>query len=640
MDPRTEAPEESRAPREAVAPRVGYLPGLDGLRAVAVLAVLLYHGGVRGFAGGFLGVEVFFVISGYLITALLVAERRTAGRIDMKRFWIRRGRRLLPALITVLVVVSVYTALFLRDDLDQLRGDILGSLFYVMNWWTIFGETSYFAEFGAPPLLKHLWSLAIEEQFYLLWPFLFVGLWKLARGRADRAARIALSGAALSAAWMWWLYDPDAPDRVYMGTDTRASSLLLGAALAFVWAPWRLSKRTGPNAAAVLDAAGVIALLVLVAMFVGVNQASGWLYPFGFLVTSIATAVAIAVAVHPSSRTVRLGLGTAALVWVGKRSYGLYLWNWPVVAITDVQRGFPLTGAALTIFQLVATFGLAEASFRFIEAPIRSGSWRTALTTLRKRTSALDERRRRRFTIVTGGATVVAVLLAVFTVTSMLTAQSSEARLTEEVLGGRDSVLLRPSTPASNGSGVEATAPGDATVTTAPVVPAVSPIYAIGDSVMQGAAESLASWGDVTVDAAKNRQFCVGEEIINQLRAQHLLSPTIVVHLGTNGRIDPACLERTLANLADRDKVVFVNLRVPRPWQGANNELLAAEVAKYPNAVLVDWWTAGNNNDTIFYDDATHLRRPEGADFYAATIRHAIDTPLPPASTAPTTTVK
>lgn len=642
VEERPAAAEPAPVPRapspNGTAPRVRYMPGLDGLRAIAVIGVIFYHCGVAFFSGGFLGVEVFFVISGYLITSLLVAERRKLGHVALRRFWVRRGKRLLPALFTVLVAVALYASLFLRDDLARLRGDLVAALTYVTNWWLIFGNRSYFETIGAPPLLKHLWSLAIEEQFYLIWPFLFAGLMFFTNANRRRVLTVLAVGATASIVWMWVLASPDHPDRAYMGTDTRAFPLLFGAMLALVWAPWRLTPRIRAQASRVLDLVGFAALGVVVLLFHVVEQNSAFLYPFGFVITSLASVLAIAVVVHPGSRVARPVVGCAPLRWIGLRSYGLYLWNWPIVAITDVQRGFTLfTGPALLAFRIGLTFVFAELSYRFVEQPIRTGSWRPALATLRGRFSYLgvtEARRARRVLATTG---LVAAALVVFTIASVATATDVQSKLEAKVLNGRSEIAVRATTTTA----VPVSVPLGATSTTA-AVPAAPHITAIGDSVMLGAADSLlAQLGDVYVDAKKSRQFNEVFDIISTLRSENKLSPTIVIHLGTNGRIDRDQFVKMMQSLSDREKVVVLTVRVPRPWEENNNDIIRTETPKFPNAVLIDWQAEGDQHGDYFYADNIHLRQPDGANFYAGLIRQRTEPPPPPpppTTAAPTTT--
>lgn len=351
--------------------RSGYLPGLDGLRALAVLAVLLYHADIAWIPGGFLGVEVFFVVSGYLITLLLLNEYRKDNRINFKNFWQRRARRLLPALFAMLAAVLVWMVLFLPDEVASIRGDVVAAFTYVTNWYLIAAQKSYFETIGRPSLLQHLWSLAVEEQFYLLWPLIFAFL--LTRLKTRGALLVLMTGAALSALWMGVLYQPDAdPSRVYYGTDTRAAGLLIGAALAFVWSPQPdEKKRTWRNWT--LDGVGIAALGGLAFAFGWMDEFNPFLYQGGMLLVAVATAFLIAAVVHPKSPVVGPLLGFSLLQWIGLRSYSLYLWHWPVFMLTRPQLDTTLEGASLMGFRFVLTFVLAEISFRLIERPVRGG---------------------------------------------------------------------------------------------------------------------------------------------------------------------------------------------------------------------------------------------------------------------------
>lgn len=364
------------------APRPAYLPALDGLRAVAVVAVLLYHGSASWAPGGFVGVDVFFVLSGYLITSLLLAEHARRGAVDLLAFWGRRARRLLPALFLVLVAVAAYAA-FLAP-VEQRRGirlDALATLGYVSNWRFVASGQSYFAQFQAPSPLRHTWSLGIEEQWYLLFPPLLAVL--LARWRPHRRwlagslAVLALGSAALMAA----LYTPGAdPSRVYYGTDTRVQALLVGAALAVglhsatAGARWRVVAATG-------SCAGLAALLVLVAV---VHDADSWMYRGGFLLTAVVAALVVAGVATGASGPVERLLAWTPLVQVGLISYGIYLWHWPVyVTLTPDRTG--LSGTSLLAVRMVVTAVAAAASYVAVEAPVRDGRWRTVLRPARVR---------------------------------------------------------------------------------------------------------------------------------------------------------------------------------------------------------------------------------------------------------------
>ena len=359
--------------------RLPYAAGLDGLRALAVLAVVLYHIGQGWFTGGFFGVEVFFVISGYLITSLLLAEWERRGSIDLKGFWLRRARRLLPALFAMVLAVLAYAVILLPNEVAGLRRDALAAFFYVTNWYLIFDHKSYFEAVGRPPLLQHLWSLAIEEQFYLLWPVLFsLGIRKSRR----LVLAAVLIAAATSAELMAVCYLPDVdPSRVYFGTDTRASGLLLGVALSLLWRPWLRPMPLGRFQIAALDSLGVVAIAGIGVFCLFLNEYDPFVYQGGFVFLALATAVAIAVVVHPASHLGHWFLGRQPFRWIGLRSYSIYLWHWPVFMLTRPQLDVPLAGWPLVALRLALVAILAELSYRLVETPFRRGAlgrlWRS-----------------------------------------------------------------------------------------------------------------------------------------------------------------------------------------------------------------------------------------------------------------------
>jgi peptidoglycan/LPS O-acetylase OafA/YrhL len=378
---RSAAIDRSDAPRD----RLRYQPGLDGLRALSVAAVILYHGEISPFHAGFFGVDVFFVISGYLITSLLLGEWNERGHIDLRQFYLRRARRLLPALFLMLLAVVLYARAFLDPvQRTSVPGDVAASLLYVQNWHLVFGG----GYFGGESLFRHLWSLAIEEQFYAIWPAVFAVV--LARrgvaGRARlRSSVVAVALVSIAAmAWTHRDFDPDALNDAYLSTHTRAFTILAGVLLAFVWPAHKLRARRG--ATPVVDGLGLIAVGALVYMATEYSFEDPFLYPIGFVVVAVLATVAVAVVVHPASRVVRLALSTPLLVGLGRRSYGLYLWNWPVVQLTSPGEDIDLHGWALAVLRLVLTLVLTEVSFRLVEEPIRRGTLREVLDFLALRT--------------------------------------------------------------------------------------------------------------------------------------------------------------------------------------------------------------------------------------------------------------
>lgn len=348
---------------------MGYQPSLDGVRALSVVAVILYHAGFDWMTGGFFGVEVFFVVSGFLITSLLIEERDRTDRIDLRQFWVRRWRRLLPALFAMLLVVSVWAVFFgTAEQHTQLRRDLPWGILYLANWGQILSDTPYFA--GTPTLLRHLWSLAVEEQWYLLWPLVFMGI--ALRGRSDR--RLGRSLVMVSLAVMVGTAAAHvagvSTNFLYLSTVTRSSGLLLGAAVAFLWRPWRVSGRPRADAGRALDSVAAVSVLVLVASFLTGHVADGATYLWQLPLVTLASTALVAVVVHPWASGARRVFGSRALVEVGKRSYGLYLWIWPISRVCDAYSG----SLPRFLVAMLLAVPISEACYRWVETPIRKGA--------------------------------------------------------------------------------------------------------------------------------------------------------------------------------------------------------------------------------------------------------------------------
>jgi peptidoglycan/LPS O-acetylase OafA/YrhL len=647
--------------------RLPYLPGLDGLRALAVTAVLLYHAGLRWIPGGFLGVEVFFVISGYLITSLLLAEWRQRGSIDLKTFWLRRARRLLPALYVLLVVTLTFAVVFLPGEVARLRGDVLAAFGYVTNWYLIFQHQSYFEAVGRPSLLQHLWSLAVEEQFYLLWPLvLAVGLGVGATlWRYRGMMYLALGVATASAALMALLYRPDVdPSRVYYGTDARATGLLCGAALAFVWVPERfgdkgsLSRilsstryrlRRGWIAPALLDVACIATLGALVFFCLSLGEFQPFLYRGGLASVALTTTALIAVVAHPRARGASWMLGSAPLRWVGKRSYGIYLWHWPVFMVTRPNLDVPFEGLPLVALRIAVTVLLADLSYRFVETPIRRGALGRAWRDLREVRGPRRWRLRRQWVGVVVPVLASCALLGVAVAQAKppekpsylstkhvrIEAASHGALSTTTVdkdtaQSGKAASKAAASTSPSSRDALaqtrESTAQraGGFTTGRSAAVPA-GQVTAVGDSVMLGAVDALRR--DIpnltTIDARESRQIPEAIGVIRQLRATDELGEVVIVHMGDNGVVTDEQFDGMMRVLSGAREVLVVNTTVPDGYQWApNNEVLAEGVARYPNkAVLVDWHAASAGHPEYFWD-GLHLT-PRGARAYAGLIAAA-----------------
>ncbi|MDX6601922.1 MAG: hypothetical protein QOF13_1124 [Solirubrobacterales bacterium] len=354
------------------------MPGLDGMRAIAVLGVVLYHLKFGWAEGGLLGVGVFFTLSGYLITDILLNQVNSGG-IKLKSFWLARARRLLPGLFLMLIVVMAWVTVIGPHQPSDFRMAELSAVGYFNNWWLIFHDVSYFARFAPPSPLNHLWSLSVEEQFYIVWPFLlmvalhFVPEARRKAGPRPRLAAVALVGALLSGILMAVLYTPSLdPSRVYYGTDTRALELLVGAALAMVWPSRRLTAKVTPQARRTIDAAGLAGLVVIGLMFWRSSEFSPFIYRGGFALLAIGTALSVAAFAHPASRLGPI-VGCRPMRWIGERSYGIYLWTLPIIVLTSPQ-GVHGPNLLRAILQVAAIVAVAELSWRYVENPIRHGA--------------------------------------------------------------------------------------------------------------------------------------------------------------------------------------------------------------------------------------------------------------------------
>jgi peptidoglycan/LPS O-acetylase OafA/YrhL len=635
---------------------LGYLPGLDGLRAVSVLAVLAFHhyligGHEPGFApGGFLGVEVFFVVSGYLITALLLAERRKSGSISLKRFWIRRARRLLPALFVMLAVVVLYALVFLPDSIDKLKSDTIAAVTYTSNWWLVISHQSYASEAGRPALLKHLWSLAIEEQFYLLWPpLLILGLRKLGRKRTLGV----MLGVAFASTVLMAIVATGSINAAYYSLDTRLSGLMLGSAMAFFFAPYQIRGTPGKGVRAAMDVTGLAGMFILLWSF------SHFTYPFvqagdlsvfrgGFLLVDVATLLVIASVVHPRSDA-GLVLGCAPLRWIGVRSYSLYLWHYPIFCVTRPGLDVPLHGWELLALRLVLSFGAADLSYRYVETPIRGGAIGRYLDRVRVERGINRARVLRRGLAVVAASLLIVVGLGASLAARQVTAptvpgfdasaskgiKSTDANsktlaalkkhdATTATAKGTSTTTKRTGTTVKGAKGTTHPVGGTTTVT-APRSNALShPILAVGDSVMLGAEQSLkARIPGIFVDAWVSRQFWDATVVLQAYKNEGLLPPTVVVHMGTNGAFSDAQFDQMMAVIGNR-QVFFVNAREPRTWEKEVNDRLATDVRKYPNAHLIDWHDYGGVHNNWFVSDGIHLTGA-GAIGYADLIRQHLE---------------
>jgi peptidoglycan/LPS O-acetylase OafA/YrhL len=601
-----------------------YLPGLDGIRAIAVLSVIAFHLNFGWASGGLLGVQVFFVLSGYLITDLLVSEYRRSDGIALKQFWIRRARRLLPALFVVLFVTVGWATLFDRSQLTALRSDLPAGIFYVSNWWYIFHHVSYFAKFGPPSPLGHLWSLSIEEQFYLFWPLLVLAAMKWIHDKRTMII-LTLAATAASAVEMGILFVPDGdPTRAYDGTDTRAFALLIGAALAMALPRNQVFASVTANARRLLDAVGGLSLVGIFLMFWLTSQYDSFLYQGGLVLLALLTALVIGVTIHPGSH-LQVVLGWEPLRWIGERSYGIYLWHYPVIVLTTPLNAPPSVLRAS--LQIAATVALAALSWRYIEQPVRHGALGRQWQKIRGHEWTWPHLRPVGW--VVAGAVAVNATLCALGLFGLVSASAADpgSQVTSIV-----PFIHRHPGASTTAPAPSSTLPGGATTTTAAPPPAGQGVTAVGDSIMVDAAPYLqSSLPGIVIDAQVGLQLYQVQEAVPQLRSEGAIGDRIILELGTNGPFTPDQLASLLDSFGPMHRIVLVNTHVPRPWQQQVNDSIAAVAQTYPNTVVVDWNTASAAYPQYFYSDGVHLD-PDGAKYYASLLVQALDEPAPRAS--------
>lgn len=599
-------------------PKSRYIPSLDGLRAFAVLSVIAYHMSMPWAKGGLLGVTIFFVLSGYLITSLLVIEFQGTGRIDLPQFWLRRIRRLFPAIVFSVVVIAVLCTIFNHALLTKLRPDVIPSLFFFNNWWQIFHNVSYFDALGAPSPVTHFWSLAIEEQFYLVWPVLLFVLMKL--GVKKRTLSImTLALALLSAIDMAVLFDPHGdPSRVYYGTDTRAFSLLIGAWLAFVWPSNQLgatdSVSIGANARRALDGVGIAAFIGLVLMVAFADGFSPFLYRGGLVLCSVLTAIVIAVLVHPASILGKFW-GLSPFVWIGKRSYGIYLWHYPMLLLIIPQSGIVETPWWMLLVALAAIFAISAFSYTFVENPIRHGAIGTLLADIANHRTTLAEWVREHIVPV-----VAAAALVLIAVGGLIFVPDTSALEGGDLLKDESAQIGGPTAGALSESAEDVhVASSDAKLD----------ILMIGDSVSVRAIPNFQeTFPYGAIDAAVNRQLYVGQSIYQTYADQNIVGNVVVFALGTNGVATDEQLDTLIDAVGSDKRIWFINTRSTTSWMAETNDALARAAERHENVSLIDWYNLSASHGDWFDGDGTHLSA-NGAQAYVDMVHSAVADYLP-----------
>jgi len=577
-----------------------YIHSVDGLRAVAVIAVLLYHLGIDWIPGGFLGVDLFFVISGYVITGLILDSIARSGTLDLRAFYLSRIRRLVPALIAMVIFTTLFIGVYAPDTVRRFIADIPYVLTGSMNWALVSRQQDYFEAIGRPPLLQHTWSLAVEAQFYLIWPLvlLFILRYFGKKNIPFAALAIALaSGVALFAYSIRIDTQDSAISHVYFGTDTHSIGLFLGSALAVSWQPQNLSKEITKRAQDFVDFIGVIGLLGLLSTFLFINESDPTLYRIAFPLSALFGCATLISVVHPASRFAPI-LSTRPLIWIGERSYGIYLWHWIVFQLTRPSIDLVGDDWALYALRILIVFALADISLRYIEIPVRRGYFELWFRGMKYRTRAVRLRQQ---------LSTFAAILVTIAATSLVSINAMERA---------DQIAANEKLAAENNATED-----DSQVITDTETPG---LWVTGDSVILGIRNVLAQFERIElINARVGRQI---SELIQVTKTdqQFVSQSPVVLNLGNNNRLVEADVISLMEIVKSQPRIIVVNTAVPRSWKDSNNQIIADVVNRYPNTTIVDWASISANHPEYFATDGVHLN-PPGVNAYVSAIREVLN---------------
>lgn len=572
--------------------KMRYMPGLDGLRAIAVIGIIIYHLNRQWLKGGFLGVDTFFVISGYLITSLLLKEYEETGIINLKQFWIRRIKRLLPAVLALLLVVGLATLIFEPQQIVRVKHDMLAALFYVSNWWYIAKDVNYFEQFSFMPL-KHLWSLAIEEQFYLFFPFVLVIL-LLTIKKYRNVTLIFWIVSLISLLAMVIISQPNVGySRVYFGTDTRLQTLLLGVILAFMWPPFKLKANPPAVLQRTIDGVGIAGLVMLIILFFTVSDNSSWIYNGGFYLISGMTLLIIASVVHPTTILAKV-LSHPVLVYIGKRSYSLYLWHFAVISFVHIHYTDGQIPAYVYIIDIILTVLFAELSYRYVETPFRKEGLKAF---------SFNRLRRPKF--------IRTIVTAILTIPLLLIFAGAFDRFGKDEIANKansfntnetDKYLVRM----MPGENIKLDGSSTKSKKKDQVYTNISPLL-IGDSVMVDIGETFKSQvPKATIDGKVGRHLQEALSVADNYTNYNKPSDQVVLELGTNGDFSKEELDQLISKFG-KAQIYLVNTRVPRDWQDNVNKQLADAAKTHKNVTLVDWYKRSEGHSEYFASDGVHL---------------------------------
>jgi peptidoglycan/LPS O-acetylase OafA/YrhL len=575
-----------------------YIHSVDGLRAVAVIAVLLYHLGIDWIPGGFLGVDLFFVISGYVITGLILDSIARSGTLDLRAFYLSRIRRLVPALVAMLVFTTLFIGVYAPDTVRRFIADIPYVLTGSMNWALVSRQQDYFEAIGRPPLLQHTWSLAVEAQFYLIWPLVLLFILRYFGKKNIPFAALAIaiaSGITLFAYSIRIDTQESVISHVYFGTDTHSIGLFLGSALAVSWQPQNLTREITKRAQDFVDLIGVVGLLGLLSTFLFINENDPTLYRIAFPISALFGCATLISVVHPASRFAPI-LSTRPLIWIGERSYGIYLWHWIVFQLTRPSIDLVGDDWALYALRVLIVFALADISLRYIEIPVRRGYFELWFRGMKYRTRAVRVRQQ---------LSTIAAIAVTIAATSLVSINAMEKA---DRIAAQEKAAAQSNSDEPDQVITASESPG---------------LWVTGDSVILGIRNVLAQYERIElINARVGRQI---NELIEVARTdqQFVGKSPVVLNLGNNNRLVEADVIALMEIVKNQPKIIVVNTAVPRSWKESNNQLITKVVSQYPNTTIVDWSKISENHPEYFATDGVHLN-PPGVNAYVSAIREVL----------------
>ena len=593
----------------------GYITSLDGLRALAVLIVIAYHFSFSWAMGGFLGVDIFFVISGYLITDKVLSIQKNNQQFKFKEFYISRIRRLFPAALVMIISTFILVILFKRDLLSNIIGDGISSIFYVSNWWFIFHKLSYFDSFGSLSPFKNLWSLSIEVQFYIIWPIILIIGYKLFKKR-DKLARKVLGLAVLSAMLMGILYKPGTdPSRIYYGTDTRAFELLIGSFLAII-CPMKIFidrktflKKKISKQKNTINITATISLIIFILCVVFVREYNIFLYRGGLFLISLNAAILIGCVCNPISYLYNI-FSWKPLRWIGERSYGLYLWHYPISVLSTPVYEIGNPSYLRVGLQLIITFIVADFSYNYIEKPIRKYGFKEVIKNIILKSFS---KRKKGYLI---RRTVVAIIIFMTMTTNVnINNVSLAEEKTEVSKDTQTEVVLTNKDESSSTYDLEKNSQNEKS--------SYEEILAIGDSIMMDITTALRDkYNNITIDGKVGRQMREANELVNTYAEFNDPNKAVIIELGTNGHFTDKEIDNLLDSFS-KANVYLVNVRVPRAWEGDVNKTLKRKAKERDNVTLIDWYSTAIEHPEFFTEDGVHLEY-EGIEALVSIIDNAI----------------